>query len=68
MEKKLSRIVGFSELMTNYPDSLLSTFDRRAKSQLSWILINNSPVGFDRKELDQKIKPSPSSLKNNHQK
>lgn len=56
MEKKLSRIVGIQELMSDYPDSILSTFDRRAKTHLAWVLINNSPMGFDRKELDQKRK------------
>ena len=61
MKKNLSRIVRPSEVLADYPERMLSTFDRRIKSPLSWVIINNLPVGFDRQELHP-LSPQPADI------
>lgn len=54
MEKKLSRIISPSQTMSEYPEMMLTTFDHRLLPHLSLVVMDGLPVGFDRKELEQK--------------
>jgi hypothetical protein len=54
MEKKLSRIINPSQAMSEYPEIMLTTFDHRLLPHLSLVVIDGLPVGFDRRELEQK--------------
>ena len=54
MEKKLSRIISQSQSMAEYPEIMLTTFDHRLLPRLSLVVIQGSPWGLDRKELEQK--------------
>ena len=53
MKKNRSRIVNTVEILRDYPNVTRTLFDDRPRSGLSWIVIDNQPVGFDRRELEQ---------------
>ncbi|MBS0350988.1 MAG: hypothetical protein JSR33_07375 [Proteobacteria bacterium] len=54
MEKKLSRIISPSQAMSEYPEIMLTIFDHRVLPHLSLVVIDGLPIGFDRRELEQK--------------
>ncbi len=54
MEKKLSRIINPVQAMAEYPETMLTTFDHRLLPHLSLVVMNGSPRGLDRRELEQK--------------
>ncbi len=58
MKKNRSRIVNTVEILRDYPDATRTRFDDRPRSGLSWIVIDNQPVGLDRRELKQKMLPT----------
>jgi hypothetical protein len=54
MKKNRSRIVNTVEILRDYPNVTRTFFDDRPRPGLSWIVIDNQPVGLDRRELEQK--------------
>lgn len=56
MEKKLSRIISQSQAMSEYPETMLTTFEQRLLPHLSLVVINDFPIGLDRIEIEKKRK------------